>query len=166
MNTLIPHSGRGAIGEGNTSRRGGGPVLLFDAQCSICRRFASVLMQRDRVGTLRIAPLQSVFGDAIRRSHAQFAQRDSALWVYPDGRVVGFSDAILASLEYLGGVWPSIAQSIRRLPEHLRNSAYFVFAGNRLRFSWFGLSRMDPRVAARHALLARWETMLSARENQ
>lgn len=78
-----------------------------------------------------IAPLQSLFGDAIRRSHSEYRNRDSALFVRPDGTILAYSDAILATLDQVGGVWKHIARALRRIPRRLRDRACTAFASNR-----------------------------------
>jgi predicted DCC family thiol-disulfide oxidoreductase YuxK len=138
-----PHNLHEATSEGR------GAVLLFDDRCNVCRRFVSFLVGIDRVGRLRIAPLQSLFGDTIRRTHVQFTQRDSALFVRPDGTILAYSDAILASLEQVGGVWGRVARAFRRVPRHLRDRAYTAFANRRNVFGAFGMTTLDERSARR-----------------
>ena len=126
-----------------------GPVLLYDEKCSVCRRFVAMIVHADGRGTMRIAPLQCPLGDAIRRSHPEFAAKDSALWIGLDGEILSHSDAILASLEYLGGPWTALTVAMRIVPHPLRDAAYRAFAQNRNLFGKLGLSSLDSKTLER-----------------
>lgn len=106
-------------------------MLLFDDRCSVCRRLVSLVIGMDRQGALKTAPLQSLFGDAIRRAHSEYRNRDGALFVRPDGTILAYSDAILATLDQVGGVWRHIARALHRIPRRLRDRACTAFASNR-----------------------------------
>jgi predicted DCC family thiol-disulfide oxidoreductase YuxK len=125
------------------------PLLLYDERCSVCRRFVSLVVRADARGKLRIAPLQSPRGEALRRDHPQFAAKDSAVWVPPSGAPLGYSDAILEALAYLGGGWRVVAGLGRLIPRAVRDWAYRAFARNRRFFGWLGLDQLDPRSRAR-----------------
>ena len=134
---------------GEPTQGTGGPLLLYDQMCSVCRRFVSLLIRADAHGSLRIAPLQSPIGDVVRRDHPEFSARDSALWIQPNGHIVGYSDAILDSLEYLGGAWVPLARALRSVPRSLRDQAYTTFARNRNLFARLGLDELDERSLQR-----------------
>ena len=122
-----------------TARNAPRAVLLFDDRCSVCRRFLTFVIGLDRVGQLRIAPLQSLFGDTIRATHVEFSKRDSALFVQPDGTILAYSDAILATLEQVGGLWRTVARLLHRVPRRLRDRVYTAFATHRSVFGALGL---------------------------
>lgn len=124
-------------------------VLLFDERCSVCRRFVAFVTGIDHVGHLRIAPLHSLFGDTIRRTHTQYSNRDSALFVRPDGTILAYSDAILAALEQVGGLWRHVARALHRVPRHLRDRVYTTFANHRSAFAVFGLPTFHEWTASR-----------------
>lgn len=131
-------------------------VLLFDDRCSVCRRFVSFVSGIDRVGHLRVAPLQSLFGDTIRRTHTEFSKRDSALFVQPDGTILAYSDAILAALEQVGGLWRHVARALHRVPRRLRDRVYTAFANGRSAFAALGLPLFDEWFSS-HAVDRRHE---------
>ncbi len=131
-------------------------VLLFDDRCSVCRRFVSFVTGIDRLGHLRIAPLQSLFGDTIRRTHTEFSKRDSALFVQPDGTILAYSDAILAALEQVGGLWRHVARALHRVPRRLRDRVYVAFANHRRAIATFGLPWLNAWSSS-HAVDRRHE---------
>ena len=131
------------------SGRRADPVLLYDEQCSVCRRFISLIVNSDTRGAMRIAPLQSPLGDAICHARPEFAAKDSALWIGPDGEIRAFSDAILAALDYLGGPWTALTAAMRIVPHQVRDRAYRAFAENRNLFGRLGLSTLDSRTLER-----------------
>jgi predicted DCC family thiol-disulfide oxidoreductase YuxK len=126
------------------------PLLLYDDHCSVCKRFVSMIIGADRRGTLRIAPLNSPIGDALRRERPELAPRDSAIWVRTDGSITTHSDAILDAIEYLGGSLTPLGKLLRRLvPRALRDRAYVAFANNRNLFGQFGVRELDARAQSR-----------------
>ncbi len=128
------------------------PILLYDEKCSICRRFVSWMVRADHAAQLRIAPLQSARGDAVRAAHPEHAARDSALFMLTeDAPPLARSDAILAVGELVGGPWRWAARAGRMVPRPIRDWAYRTFAGNRKYFGWMGLDELDP--ASRERLL-------------
>ena len=126
-----------------------GPLLLYDARCSVCRRFISLVIHADRGGTISIAPLDGRHGDALRRTHPVFGTRESAVWIPRFGPALAQSDAILAVLDHLGGRWRWLAKLGGLVPRAFRNAAYRWFAGHRGWFSWFGLREVDSMVRSR-----------------
>jgi predicted DCC family thiol-disulfide oxidoreductase YuxK len=130
-------------------RASGGPLLLYDARCGVCRRFVSLVVHADRAGTISIAPLVGHQGDDVRRHYPAFGARDSAIWVPRDGRALAETDAILAALAHVGGIWSFVAKVGGRVPRHWRNRAYRWFAGNRRRSARFGLPGLERSVQSR-----------------
>jgi predicted DCC family thiol-disulfide oxidoreductase YuxK len=128
-----------------------GPLLLYDAHCSVCRRFVQWFIHADAAGRLRIAPLQGGYGDAVRRDYTGFAARDSAIWI-PEGEggiPVHRSGAVLGVMQYLGGLWGIAAALGRLVPRPFRDWVYRTFAGNRRYFGWMGLDAFDARTLSR-----------------
>lgn len=135
------------------------PVLLFDDGCSICRRFVSFAVKVDHHDRLRIAPLNSVFGDAIRRSHSQHAARDSSLFVQPDGAILSHSDAIVAALREVGGGWRMLGHVLHALPRQLRDRAFTALTNRRTSFARAGLPELDPRADRRRLTIDQMREM-------
>ena len=143
----MSETGNGAIF--TSEPRAARAVLLFDDRCKVCRSFVSFVTGIDRVGVLRIAPLQSLFGDTIRRTHLEFSKRDSALLVQPDGSILAYSDALIAALDQVGGLWRHVAHVLHRIPRRLRDRAYTGFANHRSAFASLGLTSFGEWSASR-----------------
>ena len=126
-----------------------GPLLLYDARCSVCRRFVSLVIHADRAETIRIAPLVGRHGDAARRATPGFGIGESAVWIPHEGHALAQSDAILAALHFLGGGWRWLALAGRVIPRRVRNAAYRWVAGKRRWFGWLGLRELDAMVRSR-----------------
>jgi len=137
--------------QGATPRSGAcTPLLLYDGDCGVCRRFVSLLIGADRGGSLRIAPLASAVGDSLRRDRPELEPRDSAIWVSASGTVSTHSDAILDAIAYLGGVLTPLARLLKSLvPRALRDRAYTAFADNRNLFGFIGMQNLDDRAKSR-----------------
>ena len=125
------------------------PVLFYDARCGVCRRFIRMAIHADRRGQLRIAPLQGPLGEQLRQVFPQFAKRQSAVWVDQDDPPSGFSDAILSTLDYLGGRWRVLARVGRVIPRFARDWAYRTFARNRPHMGRLGLAELDELSRSR-----------------
>ena len=126
-----------------------GPVLFYDAGCSVCRRFIEFVVRADRGGPLRIAALRGSRAELLRASHADVMAVNSAIWVPVSGAPLNQSDAILAALEYLGGRWRWLARAGRLVPRGLRDVAYRSFAGHRNWFGRWGIAALGPDATAR-----------------
>lgn len=143
-------------------------VILYDGVCGLCDRTVRFVLRRDRAGRFRFATLQSDYAAAALARHGRdAADLDSVcLMVDPDTpseRVLAKSDAILAILRDLGGIWRILA-SARWLPRAWRDAAYDALA--RRRYGWFG--RFDqcplpsPELRARLAAAAIEEAAVSS----
>ncbi|MBC7896316.1 MAG: DUF393 domain-containing protein [Cytophagaceae bacterium] len=125
------------------------PILFYDARCGVCRRFIRMAVRADRKGLLRIAPLQGQRGDALRQAYPQFRERDSAVLVTPSAPPHGFSDAILSTLDYLGGRYRLLARVGRLVPRVARDWGYRTFARNRPHLGWLELDDLDDASKGR-----------------
>ena len=125
------------------------PVLLYDAGCGVCRRFVQFLIRKDRRGAVRIAPLESPLGSGIRGRYPEFDRKDSAIWLPARGRPSGFSEAILDSLDFVGGRWKVLSRAGRLVPRSLRDRVYRLFAGNRRYFGWLSIPDFDEETKSR-----------------
>lgn len=118
-------------------------VLFFDGVCGLCDRFVRFILDHDREGRFRFAPLQ---GATARRELSRFHRDASDLdtvYLLVDAHRAGElllwrSRAILLVLDELGWPWRA-ARLAACLPTALLDAAYAVIARGRYRV--FG--RMD-----------------------
>ena len=109
-------------------------VAFFDGVCNLCSGAVNFLLDRDRAGRLRFAPLQGPTFAQLRQAHPELDGVDSfVLW--EGARVHTRSTAALRSLMALGGVWRLAAAGLL-IPRFLRDAAYDLVA--RRRYRWFG----------------------------
>ena len=135
-----------------------GPVVLYDGVCGLCNRYVQFVLRRDRRGLFRFAALQSAFGTAALARHGMPLSPDPSSIVLleaPGSRVERArvrSDAVLAVLTGLGGVW-RLAALFRIVPRVVRDAVYDRVA--RVRYRLFG--RLDacplPTPAQRRLFL-------------
>lgn len=116
-----------------------GPVLFFDGTCGFCDRAVRFAMSRDVHGRLRAAPLG---GETARRLLVPFLSMldgiDSTVLYLPPtatqpSRLLVYSDAALATLRVIGGVWSVPGVLGHAVPRWLRDVAYKAFAKRRFR---------------------------------
>ncbi len=119
-----------------------GPILFFDGECGFCDRAVRFAMSRDTHGRLFAATLS---GATAQRALAPFASVlsgvDSTVLYLPatppgTSSVQIHSDAALAVLRLLGGVWGVVGAIGGLVPRAIRDRAYKAFA--RRRFQLFG----------------------------
>jgi predicted DCC family thiol-disulfide oxidoreductase YuxK len=123
-------------------RDGSAPAwVLYDGTCGLCDRAVRWLLARDRTSALRFATLEGAIGSAVRERHPGLppAEETFVLVEAPESageRVLVRSDAVLAAVARLGGLWRLAAALLRLLPRPLRDAGYRFVARRRTR--WFG----------------------------
>ena len=133
------------------------PVLLYDGDCALCAAAVRFVLRHDRRNTLRFAPLDGVFGRAVRSRHPEIAHADSMVWVESGDRdqperVLVRSAAALRVARYLGGIW-RCAVVARLIPARLRDRAYDVIARHRHRIGGSANACLIPPVNLRDRFL-------------
>jgi len=128
------------------------PVIFYDGVCGFCDRTVRFVLARDPGGTFRFAPLQSDYAVDTLAAHGRDARDLDTVCLLDGGRLRIKSDAMLAILARLGGIW-RLAAVARLVPRALRDAAYTWFIGHR--YQWFG--RFDqcalPPPELRHRFL-------------
>ena len=113
------------------------PIVLYDGVCGLCNRLVQFLLKRDKNDQLRYAALQSDFAVKVLNRHGLDPKDLDTVHVIlnyeePDERVLARSDAILAVITKLGGIW-SIAVVGKIVPKPIRDWVYKLVAQNRYR---------------------------------
>jgi predicted DCC family thiol-disulfide oxidoreductase YuxK len=118
------------------------PILFFDGECGFCDRAVRFAMSRDVHGRLFAATLS---GATAQRALAPFASVlrdvDSTVLYLPAtasgvASVQFHSDAALAVLRLIGGMWGIVGIIGGLVPRAIRDVAYRAFA--KRRFQLFG----------------------------
>ncbi len=114
-----------------------GPILVYDGTCGFCARSVRFVLQHDRRGTVRFAAREGEAGRAVRERHPDLKTVESLLWVDRDrdGRevVYVYSDAVLQTARYLGGLYGVLASIGTLVPRVLRDPVYNAIARVRKR---------------------------------
>jgi len=108
--------------------------LLYDGQCSLCRRAAENLKRRDAKGLIVPEDISDPAFDPARYGLTAEQVRAAMHVVLPDGRVLRAMDAVRAAYAAVGRGWllaPTTWPGIRRLAD----ACYGFFARHRLAFS-------------------------------
>lgn len=119
-----------------TATAADGPILVYDGDCGFCTRSVQFVLAHDRRGTARFAARDGIAGRAVRERHPHLRTVESLLWVdQREGREVVFvySDAVLETARYLGGVYAVLAAFGRLVPRVLRDPVYNAIARVRKR---------------------------------
>ena len=118
------------------------PVLLYDAECRVCRFVARAVSRADRGETLGLLPLQAV--EAVRLLDGLPEDERLASWrlARPDGSLVGRGTGVPVLLESLRLTRP-LGRLLQLVPGRTLDAAYELAARNRGR-----LGRVVPRGAA------------------
>ncbi len=111
-----------------------GPILFFDGVCGLCNRFIDFVIERDRAGVIRFAPLQ---GETARERlpTADVSDVNTMVLCDADG-IFRKSTAATRILLRLGGFWGVVGRALRLIPRPLRDAGYSLVA--RYRYRLFG----------------------------
>ncbi len=130
----------------NPSNDPAGPVLLFDGECGLCNRVVRRLLQLDRRGVLRFAPLQGPAAQEFLRAHSLPVQDFSTLVFVPEWarraepEFLLRTDGVIAALRACGR--NGLASMLRLVPRGLRDAGYKFVA--RTRYLIFGAWKACP----------------------
>ncbi len=108
-------------------------IVFFDGVCGLCNHFIDFLLKEDQYDVLQFAPLQ---GETVKNYVPNLDTKNlSTVIFYSNGKTYEQSDAVLALMYELGGIW-RLAIVFRIIPAFIRDAVYRFIAQNRLK--WFG----------------------------
>jgi predicted DCC family thiol-disulfide oxidoreductase YuxK len=110
-------------------------ILYFDGICNLCNGLVQFVIRHNPNGSIRFASLQSEKGRYCLQVMGLDSEKLSTVVFEKNGRVRMKSDAVLALLWELGGIW-KLSVLGRIVPRFLRNSLYDLIA--KRRYAWFG----------------------------
>ena len=108
-------------------------ILFFDGVCGLCNGLVDWLLPRDKRENIKYATLQGSTAKELLPPELTADLDTVVLW--KRGKILLRSDAILACLSELGGIW-KLTLIFRLLPRFLRDGVYNLIA--RKRYLWFG----------------------------
>jgi predicted DCC family thiol-disulfide oxidoreductase YuxK len=116
-------------------------ILYYDGVCALCNGFVRFLLRFDREGHISFAPLQGATAKhtlppSVVQGLKTMAFRNR------EGVITFESDAVVASLEELGGRWGVWAGLLSRCPRLIRNGVYRLVS--QTRYQLFGKYDVCP----------------------
>ena len=127
-----------------------GAIVLFDGVCNFCNGSVNFIIERDRAGHFKFAPIQSETGQRLIAKYVTAAPDIDSIILVENEQAYTHSTAALRIARGLGGIWTAVYALII-VPRPLRDLLYRLFA--KYRYRVFG--RMDecmlptPEVRAR-----------------
>ena len=100
-------------------------ILFYDGTCAFCDAIVRFVLIRDKNDLLNFAPLQ---GETIKEKNIDILDLDSIILSTQNGETLYKSDASIALLERLGGIWFIMAKIIKLIPKILRDMMYDFIA--------------------------------------
>lgn len=125
--------------------------MLFDGVCNFCNSSVNFIIEHDRDGYFKFAPLQSEIGEEMIAKYGIDTARTDSLIVVENDRAYTHSSAALRIARRLDGIW-SWTYAFVVIPKPLRDLAYKAFA--KYRYRLFG--RQDACMMPTPDLRARF----------
>lgn len=110
-------------------------IVLFDGVCNFCNSSVNFIIERDRAGYFKFAPLQSEIGEKLLAENGVDRVETDSVVLIEDGKVYTHSTAALRVARRLDGAWRWLSY-LTFVPRVVRDAAYKLFA--RYRYRLFG----------------------------
>lgn len=107
-------------------------IVLFDGVCNFCNSSVNFLIEHDKAGYFKFAPLQSEIGQKLLEEHKIDKTEIDSVIVIEDNKAFTHSTAALKLAKGLGGIW-SLGYVFIIVPKFIRDFFYRLFAKNRYR---------------------------------
>jgi predicted DCC family thiol-disulfide oxidoreductase YuxK len=107
-------------------------TILFDGVCNFCNGAVNFVIERDKAGHFKFAPLQSTIGEKMRDEYEIDKLKTDSIVLIDGGRAFTHSTAALRIARRLDGIWP-VFYVFMIIPKPLRDLAYKLFAKYRYR---------------------------------
>ena len=111
------------------------PILLFDGHCNLCNAWVKFIVNRDPLGKICFASLQSKAGRRLLEEHKIDENYIESLVFFEGKKYSVSSSGALRTLSYLDG-WERHLIFLAIVPRPLRDLFYSFIASNR--YKWFG----------------------------
>ena len=109
-------------------------ILLFDSDCLMCNGFIQFVLRHDQSKELYFASLNSEKGKKLTdKLELDTTQIDSAILIKPTKYYL-YTDAVLMTLQMLGGVWTILGKLLFFVPKPWRDYLYRQLAKRRYIF--------------------------------
>lgn len=109
-------------------------IVVFDGVCNLCSAAVRFILNNDKAGRIRFAPLQSPLGQTLLEQHGIDPANARSFLLLRGPEAYLESDAALEVARDLGP-WRCL-RVFRVIPRRLRNWIYGLIARNR--YQWFG----------------------------
>jgi len=110
-------------------------IILFDGVCNFCNSSVNFIIERDKAGYFKFAPLQSEIGEKLLAENGIDKIETDSVVLIEDGAVYTHSTAALRVARKLEGAWRWLYY-LNFVPRVLRDAAYKLFA--KYRYKLFG----------------------------
>lgn len=110
-------------------------IILFDGVCNFCNGSVNFIIERDRAGYFKFAPLQSEIGERLLAENGIDKTTTDSVILIEDGKAYTHSTAALRVARKLDGAW-NLFYYLIFVPRVLRDFFYKLFA--RYRYALFG----------------------------
>ena len=107
-------------------------IILFDGVCNFCNGSVNFIIERDREGYFKFAPLQSEIGEKLLAENGIDRIETDSVVLIEDGKAYTHSTAALRVARRLDGAWKLLSY-LNFVPRVIRDAAYKLFAKNRYR---------------------------------
>lgn len=109
-----------------------GAIVPFDGVCNFCNASVNFVIDRDKAGYFKFAPLQSELGEKLVTKHGIDTTKTDSIIVIDGERAYTHSSAALRIARKLDGPW-SWSYAFMIVPKPIRDFFYRLFAKNRYR---------------------------------
>ena len=106
------------------------PVLLYDAECRLCRFAARVVVRLDRERELGVLPLQDPEAASLLEPLPKEERLTSWRVVQPDGSLAGFGAGVVPLLQAMRLTRP-LGRLLAALPDRVLDAVYGAVARHR-----------------------------------
>ena len=104
------------------------PILFYDGGCGLCHRGVHFVLQHDRAGRFRFAPLFSPVFERLLTPEQRAGLPDSVALLTTAGELLVKSRAVRSTLRELGGFWKFCGALLALIPRPLADFGYDCIA--------------------------------------